>query len=591
MGLLVRLLGTFRGRLAASVLSGVLVFLSFPALDLSQLAWVALVPWMLALRQETSLKRVVFLSWIAGFVTNLGGFYWIVGLLEDFAYLPFIAALPVHLLLCAQQALVFTLAGTLAWWATSRGAHALFAWPAALVASETIIPLIFPWYFANSQGPLLSLIQTAELGGVWLVSGWLVLVNVMCAEALALRAKLESGERRQISRRAWAIGVTLALLNPVYGAVRVAQEDARADAAESVRIGMVQGNIGIFSKGQGDSVAGNLVLHQRMSRQLQEEGAELIIWPETAYMAASYPYSTDTDIDSWSDARRRQRLAAILPVGVTWLPRSPSPLPPADEPPAAGRVSVDSLAPQRGFDVPLLVGVLLREALTPEAGADYPSYTDQPRQSLTYNSVLLLDGDGRVEGRADKIRLMPFGESVPFARALYRFTGINLLRILPQVSDFEPGDEVVALPYYNARTDSTFRLGMMICYEDILPSFGRLVHAHRPHVLINQTNDAWFGDSAEPWLHQTLAAFRTVEQRTWLLRSVNTGVTGVIDNVGRIREQTPTWQEALVLHEVAMLEARTTPYMLLGNWPGTVAFAWFLGIVFGAWRQRRISAG
>jgi apolipoprotein N-acyltransferase len=74
----------------------------------------------------------------------------------------------------------------------------------------------------------------------------------------------------------------------------------------------------------------------------------------------------------------------------------------------------------------------------------------------------------------------------------------------------------------------------MICYEDILPGFGRKVAALHPHLLVNITNDAWFGDTAEPWEHLALSVFRAVESRTDLVRSVNTGVSAFVDANGRV---------------------------------------------------------
>ncbi len=81
-------------------------------------------------------------------------------------------------------------------------------------------------------------------------------------------------------------------------------------------------------------------------------------------------------------------------------------------------------------------------------------------------------------------------------------------------------------------------VGPMICYEDILPRFGRKLAAHHPDIFINITNDAWFGDTTEPWQHLALSVFRSVESRVDMVRAVNTGVSAHIDATGRVVKKT-----------------------------------------------------
>src|SRR5690606_9209691 len=101
---------------------------------------------------------------------------------------------------------------------------------------------------------------------------------------------------------------------------------------------------------------------------------------------------------------------------------------------------------------------------------------------------------------------------------------------------FSRGEAVVTLPFEHEGT--TYRLGPMICLEDILPAFGRKLARLRPHLLVNLTNDAWYGDTAEPWQHLALSVFRSVELRTDLVRAVNTGVSAFVSATGEVVART-----------------------------------------------------
>jgi apolipoprotein N-acyltransferase len=146
-----------------------------------------------------------------------------------------------------------------------------------------------------------------------------------------------------------------------------------------------------------------------------------------------------------------------------------------------------------------------------------------------YNSAMLIGGDGQVAGRYDKMRLLAFGETVP---------GVEyfpwLRQIVPEgFGNFTPGADVSVLPLVTSN-GRVARLGAIICYEDILPGFLRRMGALHPHLLLNLTNDTWFGAHAEPWQHLALAVFSSVEQRTAMVRAVNSGVSAYVDANGRV---------------------------------------------------------
>jgi apolipoprotein N-acyltransferase len=164
-----------------------------------------------------------------------------------------------------------------------------------------------------------------------------------------------------------------------------------------------------------------------------------------------------------------------------------------------------------------------------------PSYEVLHGQPRYFNSAYLIDIHGLLVQRYDKVHLVPFGEYVPLGRWL-SFLG----KIVQAVGDFDPG---TALSPLNAATGS---IGVQICYEIIFPSLSRRMVANHAGLLVNITNDAWFGSSSGPYQHFAIAQFRAVENRRTLVRAANTGISGFIAPTGDIVDAGPllrTWHK------------------------------------------------
>ena len=145
------------------------------------------------------------------------------------------------------------------------------------------------------------------------------------------------------------------------------------------------------------------------------------------------------------------------------------------------------------------------------------------------------------------MHLVPFGEYIPLGEQFPQ-----LYELSPETSRFQSGTRTapIELPL---KDGVIARLGMLICYEDLVPGYAKRVAAHDPDVFINLTNDAWFGQSAEPEHHLNLALIRAVEYRRWLLRSTNTGISVFIDAVGRRVAETALTGEETLLYVSAFL--------------------------------------
>jgi apolipoprotein N-acyltransferase len=166
---------------------------------------------------------------------------------------------------------------------------------------------------------------------------------------------------------------------------------------------------------------------------------------------------------------------------------------------------------------------------------------------------------------------LPFGDKLP---VLYRWS--------PNSGHFTPGQSLDPLLVNVGGT--THKVTALICYEDILPRFTNDAVRHGdPELLVNMTNDAWFGDTSEPWEHLALAQLRAVEHRRYLVRGTNSGVSAVIDPVGRIVARTGTFRPETISAPIHWLRAHTL-YEAIGDWPwGLVSL---VSTVF-AFRRRR----
>ena len=171
-----------------------------------------------------------------------------------------------------------------------------------------------------------------------------------------------------------------------------------------------------------------------------------------------------------------------------------------------------------------------------------PSFIRVKDNIKYYNSAYLVGPDGIVSGKYDKVHLVPFGEYVPLKKWL-PFLG----KIVEHVGDFQPGKKGTTISL-NGKS-----IGVLICYELIFPYLSRAEVKNGAGLLINITNDAWYGKTSAPYQHFSMAAFRAVENRRVLVRAANTGISGFIDPSGRIISSTTIFEDAVMTRDVPVL--------------------------------------
>ncbi|HLX43720.1 MAG TPA: apolipoprotein N-acyltransferase [Bryobacteraceae bacterium] len=171
------------------------------------------------------------------------------------------------------------------------------------------------------------------------------------------------------------------------------------------------------------------------------------------------------------------------------------------------------------------------------------------------NSAFLYDPSGALIERYDKIKLVPFGEFVPDV-----FGWVN--RITKEAGDFASGTRIVEFPV------NGHRLGAFICYESAFPDLVRQFTAGGAEVLVNLSNDGYFGHSAAREQHLSLVRMRAAENRRWILRATNDGITTTVDPAGRVIYRAPPYQQ-LAADVTYDYRSNLTIYTRMGDW-----FAW-----------------
>jgi len=199
-----------------------------------------------------------------------------------------------------------------------------------------------------------------------------------------------------------------------------------------------------------------------------------------------------------------------------------------------------------------------------------------PRVLHAYNSIYVIDHDGSVLSVYDKVHLVPFGEYLPFQNVLEKF-GLTELTKVPGGFNAGDGRRAMTLPHAPSFLP-------LICYEVIFPH-AVMPAGERPYWIVNLTNDGWFGVSAGPYQHLQQARVRAIEEGLPIVRAANTGISAVIDPLGRIVASLPLGAEG-VLDSRLPQRIDQPPYARLGNGPIAIVLAG-LAIVILVQRARK----
>jgi apolipoprotein N-acyltransferase len=510
-------------RCSLTLLSAILIVLSFPPYGIYPLIWVALIPWFFSLNRTKTWKQAFAQGVLLSFLMTVIGFYWVASVLKEFAELPSwlaIIGLCLFGLIGQPQFLVFApifryLKNKSTESPSLRQGLVLSLCLAALYTGiDWMIPKLWVDTLGHSFWNAERLRQAADIGGASLLTVVIYWTNDSIWRALR-------------KRRFWSVHVlvSVALIASllIYGELRKNQiQSIVAQAKKHIQIGVIQANIGDFDKVASESgVQGaSLKVLQKffdMSDQAlkQTPRPDALVWPET-----SYPTTFGT-------------------------------------PSTINEVALDQSV--KNFAVSRKTSLLF-------GGYDH-------REGKDYNAFFFLapraSGSEATELQVyRKNILLLFGEYIPLSDT------ITFLRTeFPQVGNFGRGIGPDVLKIYpSSSTEPPVLAGPIICYEALFPSY--IIGAARKgsQMILNITNDSWFGPYGEPILHFSLVTFRGIETRLPQVRSTNTGISALILPDGTLQARTQIGTEEIMNLSVPITDPIPTLMKTWGDWFGPFCF-------------------
>ena len=513
-----------------------------PAGHLEVLAWFSLVPALFALDRARTWKGAVLVGLVAGLAYFYAAIWWVNHAMTAFGGVPVPVALLGLTLLVLYMAAHWAAAFLVSWIVRRRlgwplWTHLPAVWTAAEL-SRNYLFTGFPWAnLGYLQARHVTVAQLASLAGVYGIAALIVLVNAATHEVL--RARLE---RRTAPWRAVAVAAALVAASLAYGAAHLASVRARAAAAPKLAVGVVQGNIDQATKNVGRSY-GDYILgrYVPLTVEADRRGADLVAWPE-----AAYPYLVPKTLASFADPR----------IGLPRLTR------------AHFLLGASAYLERRG--------------------------PGGRREMEGANSVFLLRPDLSVLDRYAKHHLVPFGEYVPLQGLLGRF----LRSVVPEMVQQQPGAELRVLEFTPGE-NRRVRLAPMICFDAIFPEVNVAYAAKDPDLLVNPTNDAWYGYSSGPYQFLAMVRMRAIEAGKAVVRPAYAGVSALVSPTGEVQpgalplgpvdpDLAPDPEEPprLLLGEVPLLRGRTL-YTRVGDLFASAASAYSAIALALALRRRR----
>ncbi|MFO7962731.1 MAG: apolipoprotein N-acyltransferase [Desulfobacterales bacterium] len=485
-------------QIVSAVFSGLLLTAAFPPIGMHWVAWAALVPLLTA-----AVRQTVFNSFRLGVLAGLTHYvslmYWLAFTIHTYGHLPWALSIPIMLLLAFFLSLFIGVFCAAVSTSRMRPVVMFLLIPTLWVFLEYVRSFLlsgFPWALLGySQSENLHLIQISDITGVYGVSFVIAAVNGLIVMLVRrIGAEDRTGKMSFSGTALLSTATTGALvLVLIYGDVRLDRVNGWMTAAPHKTVVAVQGNIDQNIKWDDRFQMATTRKYIDLSLSAKPENPDLIVWPETAA-----PFYFLYDKDPVSRALTEMVLHGISAAGSDFLIGSPS-------------FSYDR-----------------------QQGVRY------------YNSAYLVQPDKSIAGKYDKVHLVPFGEYVPL-RKWIPFVG----KIVEHIGDFEGGEKGTTLVWQQER------LGILICYEIIFPDLSRAATKNGASLLLNITNDAWYGRTGAPYQHFSKAVFRAVENRRSLVRSANTGISGFIDPTGRANGKTGLYVDATASFSVPLIHEKT----------------------------------
>jgi apolipoprotein N-acyltransferase len=493
-----------------AVLSGILQVLPFPIAGPTPLwrtafCWIALLPLIWALLSSNkrgsplTLRQGAALGYLCGFVWYLGNCYWIYQTMYIYGGLAKPIAAGILILFSLYLGLYHALFATLITACRVRFGRqaALFLIPFAWVAVELARARItgLPWDLlgiAQVDNPLLT--RLAPVTGAYGLSFVIAAINALWLVRIHIR------EHRFVRPALTLTGVGIVVLY-IFALRNVSIHKA---APVTARATLVQENLEVGAANTGPQLS---------TQQLLNSFSRLSLNPPLS-RCNGIPELQSTHCIAFITSPQSSESEVPAPIStnlIVW-PESPAPF---EEQDPQFHAAMSALA--REANASIIVGNIGIE----RTAANSRGYN-------LFNSASFITPQGDFVGRYDKMHLVPFGEYVPFKD--FFFFAKSLLN---GVGTFDLGTHRVVF------TTGGHTYGTFICYESIFADEVRQYTRQGAEVLVNISNDGWYGDTSAPWQHLNMVRMRAIENHRWVLRSTNTGITAAINPYGRVTAAAP----------------------------------------------------
>lgn len=496
------------------VCSGLLLALSFPPMPFpfTMIIFIALIPYLMVIEKREKLIEINHATYLMGFVFSLFSLYW-VGSWQKEAD-PFLMISGI--LLIFVNPVFFLIPSTLYYYsrfALSRkvSVYLLPFFFAAYEFAYMLTDLSFPWLsLGNGLSLFTTFIQIADVIGQLGLTLIIVFVNILLYKSLIF---FKSNRKNFILNAATVLLIFLFII--IYGI----QKRSRTFSSESkVKVGIIQPNLNPWEKWKQADLNELTNSYLDLSRKAINEGARIIFWPETAL-----PVYLRTD--TYSDVFKKIKNF------------------------------VDSSEVYLFTGMPDVKFYFDTNHIPPDA--KYNKLQDY--YYATYNSILLFDPRNSIIQSYGKMKLVPFGERVPFVDA-FPFLG-KLIKWGVGISGWNVGKDTTIFTLktgtlVNSKLD-TIKIGGLVCYESIYPILTSEFVKRGADFLAVVTNDSWYGNLSGPYQHKEFAALRAVENRRSILRAANGGISCIINPLGETVIQSKMFVKKYIVKNVIINNEKT----------------------------------
>lgn len=493
-------------------LSGLLLGVSFPPFPFpfTLLVFFALVPYFFVLEKKEKLAEVNRFTYITFFVFNLITIYWVGSWTKEADPFLMIGGF----LLLFLNTSFFLIPSTLYYFASRVFGRntAIWLFPFFWVSYEYMYMLTdasFPWLtLGNGMSHFNKFIQIADTIGALGLSLIAVYVNVLIY--IALRKYFTE---KKINYTASACSILLVALPVAYGFYTAS---AYTPSPDKIKVAMIQPNLDPWEKWNNSDIMSLAREYIHLSEQaVKTSGAEVVFWPETALPVYLRDGSYQRVIDTIYSFIKRNNVYLVtgMPDFVFYSDVNAAP-------------------------------------------SDAKKSRNGNYSYATYNSVLLLSPYTNQIERYGKMKLVPFGERVPFVDAL-PFLG-DFIKWNVGISGWNVGRDTLVFSLANisrskgSEVHDSVKINSLVCFESVYPAFVAAFTQKGAQLISVVTNDSWYGNSSGPYQHKEIGVLRAVENRRTVVRAANGGISTIIDPLGRTIAETKMFTRTFLTGEVSL---------------------------------------